>query len=44
MRDGGRLIALEGAAKFLANKKDFLLKTKAADSVAIKKEEKGQPL
>ena len=43
VRDGGRLIALEGAAKFLANKKDFLLKTKAVDSVAIKKDEKTNP-
>ena len=43
VRDGGRLIALEGAAKFLANKKDFLLKTKAADSVAIKKDDKANP-
>ncbi|MDB5233500.1 MAG: zinc carboxypeptidase, partial [Hymenobacter sp.] len=43
VRDGGKLIALEGAAKFLANKKDFLLKTKAVDSVAIKKDEKANP-
>ena len=43
VRDGGRLIALEGAAKFLANKKDFLLKTKAVDSVAIKKANKANP-
>ena len=43
VRDGGRLIALEGAAKFLANKKDFLLKTKAVDSIAIKKEQKASP-
>ena len=43
VQSGGRLIALEGAAKFLANKKDFLLKTKAVDSVAIKKEEKANP-
>ena len=43
VRDGGRLIAMEGAAKFLANKKDFLLKTKAVDSVAIKKDEKANP-
>jgi len=43
VRDGGRLIALEGAARFLANKKDFLLKTKAVDSVAIRKEEKANP-
>ena len=43
VRDGGRLIALEGAAKFLANKKDFLLKTKAIDSVAVKKDEKANP-
>ena len=43
VRDGGRLIALEGAAKFLANKKDFLLKTKATDSLALKKEDKANP-
>ncbi|UOQ52827.1 M14 family metallopeptidase [Hymenobacter cellulosivorans] len=34
VRGGGKLIALEGAAAFLANKKDFLLKTKTADSTA----------
>ncbi|UOQ72055.1 M14 family metallopeptidase [Hymenobacter cellulosilyticus] len=34
VRGGGKLIALEGAAAFLANKKDFLLKTKAPDSTA----------
>ena len=43
VRDGGRLIALDGAAKYLANKKDFLLKTKAADSVAIRKALKENP-
>ncbi|OGX85241.1 zinc carboxypeptidase [Hymenobacter lapidarius] len=43
VRDGGKLIAMEGAARFLANKKDFLLKTKAVDSVAIKKDEKANP-
>ena len=43
VRDGGRLIAMEGAAKFLAGKKDFLLKTKTADSVAIKKAAKEKP-
>ena len=43
VRGGGRLIALEGAARYLANKKDFLLKTKVADSVAIKKDEKANP-
>ena len=43
VRGGGKLIALEGAAKFLANKRDFLLKTKAADSVAIKKVEQANP-
>ncbi|MBF9220644.1 M14 family metallopeptidase [Hymenobacter ruricola] len=43
VRDGGRLIALEGAARFLANKKDFLLKTKAADSVAIRKANQQNP-
>jgi len=30
VRAGGKLIALEGAARFLANKPDFLLKTKPA--------------
>ncbi|TGE16236.1 M14 family metallopeptidase [Hymenobacter elongatus] len=34
VRGGGKLIALEGAAAFLANKKDFLLKTKVPDSTA----------
>ena len=34
---------MEGAAKFLAGKKDFLLKPKAADSIAIKKEQKANP-
>ena len=43
VRDGGKLIALEGAAKFLSSKKDFLLKIKAADSVAIRKEQKANP-
>ena len=43
VRGGGKLIAMEGAAKFLANKKDFLLKTKPADSVALKKTEKDHP-
>lgn len=37
VRGGGRLIALEGAAAFLAGKKDFLLKTKPTDSVASRK-------
>jgi hypothetical protein len=37
VRGGGRLVALEGAAAFLAGKKDFLLKTKPADSAANKK-------
>ncbi|RSK47707.1 zinc carboxypeptidase [Hymenobacter rigui] len=34
VRGGGRLIALEGAARFLSGSKDFLLKTKPADSAA----------
>ncbi|MCB2407527.1 M14 family metallopeptidase [Hymenobacter lucidus] len=34
VRGGGKLIALEGGAAFLANKKDFLLKTKAPDTTA----------
>jgi len=38
VRAGGKLIALEGAARFLADKKDFLLKTKSsADSAADSK-------
>jgi hypothetical protein len=43
VRDGGRLIALEGAAKFLSGKKDFLLKPKTTDSTAIKKDLKANP-
>jgi len=43
VRDGGKLIALEGAAKFLSTKKDFLLKAKVVDSVAVKKDEKTNP-
>ena len=39
VRGGGRLIAMEGAAAFLANKKDFLLKTKSADSSGTKKKD-----
>ncbi|WP_460614161.1 M14 family metallopeptidase [Hymenobacter seoulensis] len=37
VRGGGRLIALEGASRFLAGKKDFLLKTKPSDSTATSK-------
>ena len=37
VRAGGRLIALEGAARFLAGGKDVLLKTKPADSTATDK-------
>ncbi|HEX8348414.1 MAG TPA: zinc carboxypeptidase, partial [Hymenobacter sp.] len=38
VRGGGKLIAMEGASRFLANKRDFLLKTKpSADSAAAKK-------
>jgi len=37
VRGGGRLIALEGASAFLAGKKDFLLKTKPADSLVSKR-------
>ncbi|WP_317128702.1 M14 family metallopeptidase [Hymenobacter fodinae] len=37
VRAGGKLVALEGASRFLAGKKDFLLKTKPADSAAAKK-------
>ena len=43
VRGGGKLIAMEGGAKFLADKKDFLLRTKAADSVALRKTEKASP-
>ncbi|MBR7718867.1 M14 family metallopeptidase [Hymenobacter properus] len=43
VRDGGRLIVLEGAARFLSGKKDFLLKPKTTDSTAIKKELKANP-
>jgi len=43
VRGGGRLIALEGAAKFLAGKRDFLLKTKTADSTEIRKADKANP-
>jgi hypothetical protein len=39
VRGGGRLIAMEGAAAFLANKKDFLLKTKAADSTGTRRKD-----
>jgi len=37
VRGGGRLIALEGASRFLAGNKDFLLKTKPADTAATGK-------
>ena len=37
VRGGGKLIALEGAVKFLAGKRDFLLRPKVTDSTAIKK-------
>ncbi len=37
VRAGGRLIALEGASRFLAGSKDLLLKTKAVDSAAVAK-------
>jgi len=37
VRGGGKVIAMEGAARFLAGKKDFLLKTKAPDTTATKK-------
>jgi hypothetical protein len=43
VRSGGKLIAMEGAMKFLANKKDFLLKAKTADSVAVRKAEAANP-
>ena len=43
VRGGGKLIAMEGAMKFLANKKDFLLKAKTADSVALRKAEVTNP-
>ncbi|WP_400193855.1 M14 family metallopeptidase [Hymenobacter sp. B81] len=37
VRAGGRLIALEGAMAYLAGKKDFALKEKAADTAKTKK-------
>jgi hypothetical protein len=37
IRAGGKLIALESAATFLADKKDFDLKTKSIDSAELKK-------
>ena len=37
VRGGGKVIALEGAARFLAGKKDFLLKQKAPDTTATAK-------
>jgi hypothetical protein len=43
VRSGGKLIAMEGGMKFLANKKDFLLKAKAGDSVAVRKAETANP-
>ncbi len=43
VRGGGKLIAMEGATRFLANKKDFLLKTKTIDSVALKKTDQAHP-
>jgi hypothetical protein len=43
VRGGGKLIAMEGAMKFLANKKDFLLKAKTTDSTAVRKAEAANP-
>ncbi|WP_054411578.1 M14 family metallopeptidase [Hymenobacter sp. DG25A] len=37
VRGGGKVIAMEGAAAFLAGKKDFDLKVKPADSASTKK-------
>jgi hypothetical protein len=37
VRAGGRLIAMEGAMRFLAGKKDFALKQKPADTTKTKK-------
>ncbi|MBT2557334.1 zinc carboxypeptidase [Hymenobacter sp. ISL-91] len=37
VRGGGRLIALEGASRFLAGQKDLLLKAKPSDSTAASK-------
>ncbi|WP_303310555.1 M14 family zinc carboxypeptidase [Hymenobacter sp. BT730] len=39
VRGGGKLIAMEGAAAFLAGKKDFDLKAKPADSASTKKQD-----
>jgi hypothetical protein len=44
VRAGGKLIAMEGAAAYLANRKDFLLKTKPADTAASKKASPYAPL
>ncbi|MGI4872969.1 MAG: M14 family zinc carboxypeptidase [Janthinobacterium lividum] len=43
VRGGGKLIALEGATRFLAGKPGFLLRSKTADSVAIKKAAQANP-
>jgi len=43
VRDGGKLIALEGAAKFLSNKKEFLLKTKPSDSLSTRRNDGANP-
>ncbi|WP_240731635.1 M14 family metallopeptidase [Hymenobacter radiodurans] len=44
VRAGGKLIAMEGAAAYLANRKDFLLKTKPTDTAAAKKTAPYAPL
>ncbi len=44
VRGGGKLIAMEGAARFLADKRDFLLKTRpAGDSAATGKTTRTNP-
>ena len=43
VRAGGKLIALEGAARFLADKRDFLLKTKPAASSDSSKAARANP-
>ena len=43
VRAGGKLIALEGAARFLADKRDFLLKTKPAANSDSSKAARADP-
>jgi hypothetical protein len=43
VRGGGKLIAMEGAARFLADKRDFLLKTRPTDSTVAGKAARANP-